>query len=306
MQRFWGYLSVIIATMLFGLWNTFSKILLSYLNPLTLSALVYSIAGVFLFIVYISPLNKKIITKLDQNSESESFINRKEYGILIITAILGAFLAPYIYLNGLNQITAVNASLLMNVEILFVVIIGIFFLKERFVKEDILGFLLIITGTVFLATNGQITNFPASQIIGTLLIVTAAFLWSIDTSLSKFISKKRELLLVSAIKCSIGGFSLLTLALIFHENFALPLNQLPYLLFIGLIIVGFSFILVYFAIKKIGSTRTGSLFSLASLFGAIFAYIILGEAFTFTQLFFGFLMLLGVYVFYKNENPSVP
>ena len=306
MQRFWGYLSVIIATMLFGLWNTFSKILLSYLNPLTLSALVYSIAGVFLFIVYISPLNKKIITKLDQNSKSESFITRKEYGILIITAILGAFLAPYIYLNGLNQITAVNASLLMNVEILFVVIIGIFFLKERFVKEDILGFLLIITGTVFLATNGQITNFPASQIIGTLLIVTAAFLWSIDTSLSKFISKKRELLLVSAIKCSIGGFSLLTLALIFHENFALPLNQLPYLLFIGLIIVGFSFVLVYFAIKKIGSTRTGSLFSLASLFGAIFAYIILGEAFTITQLFFGFLMLLGVYVFYKNENPSVP
>ena len=88
------------------------------------------------------------------------------------------------------------------------------------------------------------------------------------------------------------GFSLLTLALIFHENFALPLNQLPYLLFIGLIIVGFSFVLVYFAIKKIGSTRTGSLFSLASLFGAIFAYIILGEAFTITQLFFGFLMLL--------------
>ena len=177
--------------MLFGLWNTFSKILLSYLNPLTLSALVYSIAGVFLFIVYISPLNKKIIKKLDQKFRiCESFITRKEYGILIITAILGAFLAPYIYLNGLNQITAVNASLLMNVEILFVVIIGIFFLKERFVKQDIIGFLLIITGTVFLATNGQITNFPASQIIGTLLIVTAAFLWSIDTSLSKFISEK--------------------------------------------------------------------------------------------------------------------
>ncbi len=301
MQRFWGYLSVIIATMLFGLWNTFSKILLGYLNPLTLSALVYSIAGVFLFIVYFSPLNKKIILKLDQNLESESFITRKEYGILLITAILGAFLAPYIYLNGLNQITAVNASLLMNVEILFVVIIGIFFLKERFVKQDILGFLFIITGTVFLATNGQITNFSPGQVIGTLLIISAAFLWSIDTSLSKFISKKRELLFVSAIKCSIGGFSLLTLALIFHESFALPLKELPYLLFIGLIIVGFSFVLVYFAIKKIGSTRTGSLFSLASLFGAIFAYVILGESFTITQLFFGLLMLLGVYVFYKNE-----
>ena len=130
----------------------------------------------------------------------------------------------------------------MNVEILFVVVIGIFFLKERFVKQDILGFLFIIIGTVFLATNGQITNFQSGQVIGTLLIVAAAFLWSIDTSLSKFLSRKRDLLFISALKCSIGGLSLITFSLIFGQSFHLPLDKLPYLLFIGLIIVGFSFL----------------------------------------------------------------
>lgn len=302
MRHFWGYLSVIMVTVIFGLWNTFSKILLSYLDPLALSALVYTIAGASLFMVWVSPSKDRILSVLNKNSLVESSISRKEYGILVITAIFGSFLAPLIYLNGLQQITAVNASLLMNVEIVFVVIIGIFFLRERFVKEDILGFLFIFIGTVFLATNGQINNISQVQVMGTVLIVIAAFLWSIDTSLSKYLSKKRDLLLVSALKCSIGGLTLLIFSLIFGQSFTLPLDKIPYLLFIGIIIAGLSFILVYFSIREIGSTRTGSLFSLSSLFGAIFAFIILKESFSLMQLFFGFLMLVGVYIFYRNES----
>ncbi len=302
MRLFWGYLSIIMATLLVGLWTSFSKILLNYLEPLALSGLMYTMAGGALLLLRISPLNSRISSLINKDSQSESTINRREYGILIITAILGSFLAPFVYLNGLNQITAVNASLLMNVEILFVVIIGISFLKERFVKQDILGFIFIITGTIFLATNGQLTNFHPGQVIGTILIVTAAFFWSIDTSLSKFLSKKTDLIWISSLKCGIGGLSLLTLSIIYRQSFHLPTAAIPYLLITGLIIVGSTFLLVYFAIRIIGSTRTGSLFSLASLFGAIFAFLILGESFTMTQLFFGFLMILGVYIFYRNET----
>ncbi|MCE7698710.1 MAG: EamA family transporter [Methanobacterium paludis] len=57
MNRYWGYLSVITATIFFGIWNTFSKILLQYLDPIALSAIVYTIAGVFLFLVRLSPFN---------------------------------------------------------------------------------------------------------------------------------------------------------------------------------------------------------------------------------------------------------
>jgi drug/metabolite transporter (DMT)-like permease len=302
MHRFWGYLSIMIATVLLGLWTSFSKILLNYLDPVVLSALVYTIGGGFLFLLRFSPLNHRITSLLNQDSYVESFVTRKEYGILIITAVFGSFLAPLTYLYGLEQITAVNASLLINVEILFVVVLGIFFLKEHFVKQDILGFLFIIVGTVFLATNGQLINFPPGQVIGSLLIVLAAFMWSIDTILSKYLSVKQDIVLISAVKCSIGGIFLLVLSLLFGQSFALPVDKLPYLFFIGIVIEASSFILVLFAIREIGSTRTGSLFSLASLFGAVFAFLILKESFTFLQLFFGFLMLVGVYIFYKNEK----
>jgi len=298
----WGYISVLAATVLFGIWNTFSKILLQDLDPLALSALVYCIAGVFLFFVRFSRFNNKLMGMLDSNSEAETYMSCKDYVILIITAIAGSVIAPVIYLNGLNQITAVNASLLMNAEVLFIIVIGIFILKESFQKKEGVGLLLLLIGTIFLATNGNLQYFSVSENFGTLLVIIAAFFWSIDTTLSKFLSNKRDLLGVSALKCSIGGIILLLLSLILGLNLKIPLNHLPYLLFIGLVSIGFSFVMIYYAIKKIGSTRTGSIFPFSSLFGAVFAFLILSEPFTILQLLYGLLMLLGVYIIYKYQR----
>ena len=234
-DRKWGYVSVLAATVLFGIWNTFSKILLQDLDPLALSALVYCIAGVFLFAVRFSGFNNELMGMLDSNSEAETYMSRKDYVILITTAFAGSVIAPVIYLNGLNQITAVNASLLMNAEVLFIIVIGIFILKESFQKKEGIGILLLLIGTIFLATNGNLQYFSVSDNFGTLLVIIAAFFWSIDTTLSKFLSNKRDLLGVSALKCSIGCIVLLLLSLILGLNLKIPLNHLPYLLFIGLV-----------------------------------------------------------------------
>jgi len=298
----WGYLSVLSATVLFGIWNTFSKILLQDLDPLALSALVYCIAGIFLAAVRFSGFNNRLMGMLDSKSEAETFMSRRDYLILVITALAGSVIAPVVYLNGLNQITAVNASLLMNAEVLFIIIIGIFILKENFQKKEGIGLIFLLLGTIFLATNGNISNFSLTGNFGTLLVIAAAFFWSIDTTMSKFLSNKRDLLGVSALKCSIGGIILLILSLILGLNLKVPLNHLPYLLFIGLVSIGFSFVMIYYSIRKIGSTRTGSIFPFSSLFGAIFAFIILNEPFTITQLSFGLLMLLGVFIIYRYQE----
>jgi drug/metabolite transporter (DMT)-like permease len=300
-DRKWGYVSVLAATVLYGIWNTFSKILLQDLDPLALSALVYCIAGIFLFSVRYSGINNRLMGMLDSKFEAETFMTRKDYLILLITATAGSVIAPFIYLSGLNEITAVNASLLMNAEVFFIIIIGIFFLNERFQKKEVVGLILLLIGTIFLAINGEIRNFSVTQSFGTLLVIIAAFFWSIDTTLSKFLSNKRDLLGLSALKCSIGGLVLLTISLLLGLNLTVPINHLPYLLFIGLVSIGFSFVMIYYAIRKIGSTRTGSIFPFSSLFGAIFAFLILNEPFTFQQLLFGLLMILGVYIIYKYQ-----
>ncbi|MGC9516800.1 MAG: DMT family transporter [Methanomicrobiales archaeon] len=300
LDKKWGYLSIIAAMVFFGISSTLNKILLVDINPISLAALSYIIAGTFLMIIRFSPLKDKILNILSHKTETENIITYKDYGILFLTAILGTVIAPIVFLNGLNNTTAVNASLLMNAETLFIIIIGFFFLKERFVRKDIVGFLFLIVGTVFLITNGQIENISISQEIGNLLIIGAAFFWSVDTSLGKFLSGKRDLLLISALKCVIGGLILFIISLFLNISFYIPFNKLPYLFIVGIVSIGFSFVLIYFAIREIGSARVGSIFPLSALFGAIFAFLILGEPFTILQLLFGLLMFLGIFILYKN------
>jgi drug/metabolite transporter (DMT)-like permease len=302
MNRLWGYISAIMVAMLFGVWFTLDKMLLGYLHPLVLAASTYSLASAFLFIIRLSPLHTKILEILHHESRVEIQISRRNYITLILTAIFGAVIAPALYLNGLNKITAVNAALITNVEILFIILIGIFFLKENAKKKDILGFALLLIGAIFLSTN-NLQNLSFNQnLTGSLLVVSACFFWSMDTSLSKFLSNKRDIFFITGLKCAIGGSILFLICLTLRLSFRLPLNLLPLLLFIGLVCMSFSIVLIYLAIREIGSTRTGSIFSTSSLFGAIIAFIVLGEPLKASQLLFGVLMLLGILILYKNGD----
>lgn len=302
MNRSWGYLSALTVAVLFGVWFSLDKTLLGYLHPFALAALTYLLASLFLFFINFSPLKNKILNIINHGDELENFMSKKDYGLIFLTAAFGSLIAPALYLSGLSRITAVNAALLTNVEILFIIVIGIFFLKEEVHKKDILGFAFLLMGAIFLSTNNlQNISFDQS-LLGSILVVSASFFWSLDTSLSKFLSRKQNIIFVTALKSGIGGSILFLLSLTLGLNFTLPLFRVPLLLFLGLFCLSFSLVLIYYSLRVIGSTRTGSIFALSSLFGAVTAFIVLNEPLTILQLLFGFLMLLGVFILYKEQK----
>lgn len=304
-MKIWGYLSALTVALLFGVWFSLDKTLLGYLHPFALAASTYLIASAFLFIINFSPLRERILGLINRKSKVENYITRKEYGILFLTAIFGTFIAPALYLSGLFRITAVNAALLANAEIIFIILLGVLFLKEHVGRKDIVGFIFLLIGAIFLSTN-NFQNVTFNQnLFGSLLVISASFFWSMDTILSKFLSNKRNIIFITALKTAMGGSILLLISLVMGLEFSLPLDKVPLLLFIGLICLSFSLPLIYFAIRIIGSTRTGSIFSLSSLFGAITAFIALGEPLTIIQLSFGVLMVAGVYILYMGQNTNV-
>ncbi len=217
-------------------------------------------------------------------------------------------------LHGLNETTAINASLLLNTESLFTVLIAFAFLKERGAKKDYFGILLLLIGVVFLTTNGEFQRLTlTTKIAGNLLIVGACLFWGIDNNLSKFLSKKRDIVMVTGLKCLIGGSALLVMSLLLKVSFYVPLISIPYLLSVGAFSIAFSILLFLFALREIGSMRTGVTFSTSSLFGAFFAFAVLREPFSFPQFLAGLIMLLGVYILcrkwkntgYKDSKHSI-
>jgi len=301
MTHHWGYVGAVTSALLFGLSATLNKIAVADANPTVVAGFTYLFAGISLAALRFSPLRSRIMNKLRTPTQTELTFCRKDAWILLLVVLSGSILAPFLFLNGLNASTAVNASLLLNAESLFTVLIAIFFLRERGHKKDWFGVLFLITGAIFLTTNAQFGNLTLSQaLIGNVMIIGACLFWGIDNNLSKLLCFKEDLMLVTAAKCLLGGSALMLLSGFLGLGLFVPLTVFPYLTVIGVFSIGLSILFFMLGLREIGSLRTGVIFSTSSLFGATFAFVVLGEKFTIIQGLAGLLMVLGVYVLYRK------
>lgn len=291
-------MSAVASALLFGISSTLNKIALENVHPTVVAGMIYFIGGVLLFGIHFSPFSRKILS-LFESPEIEYKITTKDFRILALVILCGSIIAPLLLLNGLNQTTAINTSLLLNAESLSTVLIAFVFLSERGNRKEYLGILMLLIGVVFMTTNGEFQKLTLTEnIAGNLLIVGACLFWGIDNNLSRFLSKKRDIILITGLKCLIGGLALLAIAFVIGVPFNIPLISIPYLVSVGAFSIAFSILLFLFALRKIGSMRTGVIYSISSLFGAVLAFLILRETFSFIQLVAGAIMLLGVYVLF--------
>lgn len=297
----WGYVGAIASAIFFGMTATLNKIVLEDVHPLIVAGLIYFIAGIVLLCVRLSPLQNLVLSMMETPTKTDTLITRRDLQILAVVILSGAMIAPFLFLYGLDETTAVNASLLSNTEAVFTVFIAFLLLNERGTRKDYVAILLLIIGAMFVTTNAEFQKLSLTrEILGNMLVVGACLFWGIDNNLSKLVSKKRDLVSITALKCSIGGGILLILSIFLKVNFQIPLYSIPYLFSVGAFGIGFSILFFLFALREIGSMKTGVIFSTSSLFGAALAFIMLKENFSMIQLIAGFVMLLGVYILYRK------
>ncbi len=296
MTHHYGYVGAVLAALLFGISSTLNKIALRNVHPMIIAGGIYLTAGIVLMLIRFTPLKDKILERLEFKVKTQEFFSRRDLLLLAFIVLFGSFLAPLSFMFGLNKTTAVNASLLLNTETLFTVLIALMVFKEKASGRSILGILLILIGAVVISTENFREVELGRGILGNVLVVLAGLSWAVDNNLSKLLSVKRDLLLVTSLKGLFGGSALLILAYLIGIPFHIPLQSLPYILTVGAFSIGFSIVLFLFALREIGAMRTGAIFSTSSLIGALFAFLILGESFTAIKAFFGVLMFLGVYI----------
>lgn len=305
MSHHWGYVGALGSAILFGLSSTLNKISLSNVNPIVVAGMIYFVGGIFLLLLHSSPLHKKLLALFETKTETEHEISKKDYKTLGLAILFGSVLAPLLLLEGLNLTTAVNASLLLTTESLFTVAIAFIFLGERGAKKDYFGIILLLVGVLVVTTDGNFlgTNLNVG-ISGNLLVLGACLFWGLDNTFCKFLSKKTEIVYITGLKCLIGGGILLAMPLFLGISYDVPLGSLPYILTVGAFSIALSILLFLFALREIGSMRTGIIYSISSLFGAVFAFFTLEESFSIIQLLAGIAMLIGVYILYLKPKQS--
>ncbi|WP_048152355.1 DMT family transporter [Palaeococcus ferrophilus] len=301
MTHHYGYVSAVLAALLFGISSTLNKIALKTVHPMIIAGSIYLTAGIVLMFLRFTPVKEKILERLEFKVKTQEVFSRRDLLLLTFIVLFGSFLAPLLFMFGLSKTTAVNASLLLNTETLFTVLIALMVFKEKASRRGILGILLILIGAAVISTENFMEVELSKGILGNILIILAGLSWAIDNNLSKLLSVKRDLLLVTSLKGLSGGSALLVLASLIGIPLHIPLQSLPYVLTVGAFSIGFSIVLFLFALREIGAMRTGAIFSTSSLIGAFFAFLILGEGFGIAKALFGILMFLGVYLLSLDE-----
>jgi len=281
---FLGYFAAFGAAILGGLLPTVSKPLLDLVNPLLFTTIV-TFAPAILF------------TPISARSKENKHIRKQGYAILAASAIASGLVAPYIYFVGLQESTAADAALLGNGEMVFTVLIATMFFGERLGRKGFLalmfltfGIIAVITGLQFSSTS---LDFAAP---GHILILAATFLWGVDNNVTSAVTERVDVARIIQIKSLISGVGLFVIAYFLHELVVKNTIELLYVFIFGVFIFSGTAFLSIQALKRLGPITTTIVFPMTSVFGLLFAYVILGERITVLQIGSVIVILFGIYL----------
>lgn len=282
-----GYLSALLAAVLFGSVSTIAKPTLTTIEPMVLAVMVYFLASI-------------VSTPLAQRTKFS--LNRKDWGLLLAIALSGAVVAPVLYFIGLEQTTASDTAILGNGEILFTVLLALIFFKERIGRIGSIAVMLVLVGVVIITTNLEFSSSSFDlRNIGNVFVIGATVFWAFDNNLTKIISNRMDVARIVQLKSAIGGTILLSLVLVFQIPFDIELDQIPNILLLGTLGFGLSIFLFIHGLKRIGTVRTIMIFSTSAIFGLVFASIFLNEQISTYQIIAVIIMLSGLYLLHRRE-----
>jgi len=200
---------------------------------------------------------------------------------------------------GLNYTTAINATILINTELLFTMIIAVTVFRERIQKRETFPLSLIAIGAIILPMIVDISEngtFLSGFVFGDVMIILAALFFALDISIARHVSNIIPATRISQISAFAGIPFALVLMLIFQIPFDVPLEQLPAIIYMGVFVSGLSYFFFVIALRLIGAIRTVLIYSTTTVFGIAFSGLFLGETITYVNIFSVIVISVGIYL----------
>ena len=190
-------------------------------------------------------------------------------------------------LYGLQQTDASDASILTNGEVIFTIILSAAFFGEKPKgRVGMIAIALVIAGLFIATTDLKLSETILQFNTGNLLILASMFFWAVDNNLSRRLTTRVHPAKIAMIKSLMGGLVLFGIAVgVGKWNDFTTIQTDLWLIIIPMSISGFGGALLLFlqGIKRIGTVKTMSIFSLTPIFGIVIAALVLGESITVLQ-----------------------
>jgi drug/metabolite transporter (DMT)-like permease len=224
----------------------------------------------------------------------------KSWKYLIAIGVIGGGLAFLAYFTGLTFTTAGRAAFLHKTLPLFAAALAVVFLKEKVGRKQWYALLVMLIGTIIL----YLAQIPPAVFwmnpgLGDLLVIAAAALWAVESTMAKkaMISGESNFV-VSCARMLIGAIVLFAAVLLLGRVdalLALNAHQLANLLISTALLFGYV-LTWYWAIKLINVSKASMLLLLAPVVSLAAGAAWLGEPAPILQILGSALILAGAAV----------
>lgn len=260
-----GAAAVLVAAVLFGFRTPLAKLLLPGMGPYLLAGSLYAGAGLVATLLAQLRRARRVVTP------REARLRREDAPLVAGVIVAGGIVAPVLMLVGLGRVSALVASLLLNLEVVLTVILALVAFREHLGGRAAVGALLVVLGAILLSYDpGELRG----DWLGVVAITGACLGWAVDNNLSQRLSVRDpvEIVRVKALGCVVPLCTGLALGHplpdAFHLRAALMLGAASY---------GVSVVLTVHALRALGAARTAAFFAIAPFVGAAAAIPLLGE-----------------------------
>ncbi len=287
-----GYLYALGASLALAASFVFSKSALNHLSMLQFGLLWFSMGVVWNGVWF---LVRRDYRNVKGNAGAKT-------GVALVIAILEGAATGLFYLAIKAMENPAVVSFIGNIGPVFVTLMGILLLKERFRTSQVIGIIITISGIFVI--NFREGGFAGFVDPGSIFVISAAFLFSLAT----IVGRRMHKLLIPGYMSLIRSFLLaVAMAILFFRNgdmVPVSLTIWKDLALGSLLETLIVIVFAYQALKLIEATKTSLLISTKGVWTLVLAWIFLGVFPTGVQLAGGLLTLVGVWLITWSRNST--
>lgn len=282
-----GALFGLLAAALFGASAPISKVLLGSLQPTLLAGLLYLGAALGLWLV-----------RPFRAAAAEAPLQRRDLPALLGVVAAGGMVAPVLMLLGLQRLTGITGSLLLNLEAPFTTLLALLVFGEHIGRRGLWASVCILVGALVLKFEpGELSR----DAIGMLLIGAACMCWALDNNLTQRLSL-RDPFAVVRVKTTSAGVINTLIGLIWFQTELPAATVLASALGLGCLSYGVSVVLDAYALRLVGAAREAAYFATAPFLGAVISVVLLNESLSWIDIAGMAVMALGVALMLRDRH----
>lgn len=278
-----AYISLIIATVLYGTTLTAMKVCLNYYSEVEMITLRMIISSMLFLPFFLTVYKDLKIDKID-------------YKFIFLMTICEPCLYFLFETHALRFTSSGQAGVVSAMEPILIIIFAKLILKEHLPKIAYFGVFLGIIGAIVLSLGSDVNELAPNPLLGNSLELCAEILTVTSIITTKYLMDKYPPFLLAGVQVVLGGVFFMILNALQGGSFVPVFNEsFIILVYLGVLTV-VSYALYNYGICTLSASKASPFLYLLPISSIIFGCFFLGESFNLLQIFACLLIFVGIYV----------